>query len=302
MLLTMNLNRLISKPKPLNQYPEAIDRIKALQALEDESILPKSKSQLFTHGYKTRRVIVWFHGYTNSPAQFEQLGQLCFDQGDNVYIPRTPYHGLKDRLTLLTGKLTAEILIEFADSTIDIAGGLGESIIVGGLSMGGVITAWLAQQRQDVARAVVISPAFGTKTIPTSMIRPITEALLIVPNTFRWWDPDSMDFTSEPLHAYPRYSTRGLAQIFRLGFAVQTMARLGEPNAGSIWMVTNANDSSVNNEIADQICQYWRENASQSVHAYTFGANLNLGHDLIDPLQPNQKVDLVYPVLLDIMK
>ena len=67
-------------------------------------------------------------------------------------------------------------------------------------------------------------------------------------------------------------------------------------------MVTNANDSSVNNEIADQICQYWRENASQSVHAYTFGANLNLGHDLIDPLQPNQKVDLVYPVLLDIMK
>ncbi len=298
----MNLTRLISTPNPVEDYQVALQRIDALKAQDDETINPKSYSQLMTHGYKTKRVVVWFHGYTNSPAQFTELGKLCFDQGANVFIPRAPYHGYKDRLAHALSKLTAEKLIAYADTAVDIASGLGDHIIVGGLSMGGVITAWLAQQRVDISRAIVIAPAFGGRVIPTSATRLFTEVMLVIPNLFRWWDPKSMDFTSEPLHAYPRFSTRGLAHIFRLGFAVQAMARQGEPHCPSIWMVTNANDMAVNNEISLEVAQFWSENAVTSIHAYSFPAELNLLHDLIDPLQPRQKVDQVYPVLMEMIQ
>ena len=298
----MSSTRLRSKPGPGIDYQEALHRIDGLKALEDDSILPKSRIQLFTHGYKTHRVVVWFHGYTNSPAQFTQLGQLCYHSGYNVLIPLAPYHGLKDRLTPLTRQLTAEKLAHYADQAVDIASGLGETIIIGGLSMGGVLSAWLAQQRKDVATAIIIAPSFGAKIIPTRLTPLVTRLALILPNAFRWWDPSRMDFTTEPLHAYPRYSTRGLAAIFRLGLEVQSLARQGEPACGNIWVVTNANDLAVNNELTDQITIFWRENAVQATHAYLFGADLGLEHDLIDPLQPSQQVDRVYPVLLEMIK
>ena len=297
----MSNHSLRSKPGPIMEYQEAIQGINALQAQEDNTILPKSRTQLFTHGYKTRRVIVWFHGYTSSPAQFTSLGQLCFQRGDNVLIPRAPYHGLKDRLTPQTRQLTAAKLARHADEVINLANGLGEAIIVGGLSMGGVIAAWLAQQRKDIATALMIAPAFGGRVIPTNLTHFVTRAFLILPNFFRWWDPIRMDFTAEPLHAYPRYSTRGLAGIFRLGMEVETLARQGEPACPNLWVVTNANDLAVNNELTGRITTFWRENAVQATHTYLFGVDLGLGHDLIDPLQPGQKVDKVYPVLLDMI-
>lgn len=298
----MNISPLKSRPRPVNEYQDALARIACLRSCDDDSILPVSRLQFLTHGYKTKHVVVWFHGYTNTPAQFSQLGQLCYNQGANVLIPRAPCHGNKDRLNPFVAKLTAEKLAEFADTSVDIASGLGEQITVGGLSMGGILAAWLAQQRADIYRAIVIAPAFGLKVIPTPMTRLFTEVLLVMPNIFRWWDPISMDFTSEPLHAYPRFSSRCLAQILRLGFAVQAMARQGEPSSPHIWMVINANDSSINNEIANEVAQFWHENAVAAARSYTFAPELKLGHDLIDPLQPNQKINQVYPVLMEMLQ
>ncbi len=298
----MDISQLKSRPRSVDDYQEALACIARLKACEDDSIVPKSRLQLMTHGYKTKQVVVWFHGFTNSPAQFTRLGQLCYNQGANVLIPRAPCHGSKDRLNTFIARVTAERLAEYADACVDLASGLGEQITVGGLSMGGVMTAWLAQQRADVHRAIIISPAFGVKGVPTPLTRLFIEVLLALPNFFRWGDPVWMDFTSEPLHCYPRFSSRALGQILRLGYAVQVMARQGEPASPTIWMVTNANDASVNNEIANEVAQFWHENAVAALHTHTFLAELALGHDLIDPLQPRQKIDLVYPVLMGMLQ
>jgi carboxylesterase len=76
-----------------------------------------------------------------------------------------PRHGLADRMTSELGKLRAEELRDFGDLTVDIAVGLGDRVTVVGLSAGGVVAAWLAQHRPEVARAVLIAPSFGLGTL-----------------------------------------------------------------------------------------------------------------------------------------
>ena len=297
----INLKPLISHANPAKSYDEALRRVEALQAQEDDDINPVSRTSLLTHGQPAEWVVAWLHGYTNSPAQFSQLGQLCFERGCNVLVPRFPRHGMQDRMTGETALLTAEELAGVADEAVDIARGLGRQVVVGGLSMGGVATGWLAQQRADIELALLMAPAFGFKVIPTPLTRPMAGLLLTLPNFFQWWDPQLKDAVVPPLHAYPRHASRGLAAILRLGFAVQALARQGKPAARRIWVLTNANDRTINPEMVERVVKLWQAKGAD-VQTHQFGADLKLGHDFIDPTQRNQRVDLSYPVILDMLK
>ena len=105
------------------------------------------RSILLTHGQRTEKAVVLFHGYTNCPQQFRELGQILYEQGYNVLIPRLPRHGLADRKVENLSPLTAEELRECADMSVDIACGLGRKVYVAGLSAGGTLSAWVAQNR-----------------------------------------------------------------------------------------------------------------------------------------------------------
>src|SRR6185503_9544167 len=120
-----------------------------------------------THGQKVERAILLLHGYTNCPQQFLELGQRFYDLGYNVLIAPLPHHGLANRLTDEQSQLTAKELASYADEMVDIAHGLGNEVVMMGISGGGVATAWAAQNRSDLDLAVIISPAFGFKEIPT---------------------------------------------------------------------------------------------------------------------------------------
>ena len=85
---------------PAGTYEEATARIEEIQSEEAEldQLNPVCATRLLTHSEKVENAIVFLHGFTSCPEQFTQLGQEYFDQGYNVYIPRTPRHGIKDRL------------------------------------------------------------------------------------------------------------------------------------------------------------------------------------------------------------
>jgi carboxylesterase len=146
---------------------------------------------------------------------------------------------------------------------------------------------------------VVISPGFGFQQIPTPLTLPAANLFLTLPNSFQWWD-DALQITIGPEFAYPRYSTRALAEILRLGFAVQVAARREPPAAQSILVVSNANDTSVNNSLTAQVVEQWRDHHA-SPATYEFGAELQLGHDLIDPTLPGARTDVVYPMLIELI-
>jgi carboxylesterase len=294
-----NLGAIQSHPRPAHSYAEAEQRIAALATLAGEALHPECALQFLTHGARTARAIVLVHGYTNCPAQFGDLGRRYHALGYNVLIAPLPHHGLADRLSTEHALLKAEEVAAYADAVVDIAQGLGEHVTLMGISGGGVTTAWAAQTRGDVDLAVIISPAFGYEQIPTALSVPVMNYSLLAPNRYDWWDPVAQTEVP-PDHAYPRYATHALAQIMRLGFAVQARARRDGPAAAAVLVVTNANDHAVNNALTAQVTALWQQRAGGRVETYVFPAELKLGHDLIDVEQPDQKADLVYAKLLEL--
>jgi carboxylesterase len=297
----LKLKKLTAKSRPVNDYAAALERIEALQALDTYDVNPVCRLRLLTHGQKTERVLVFWHGFTSCPRQFFQLGQMFYQLGYNVLIPRLPHHGLTDRLRPDQRQLTAEDLIALVDGVLDLAHGLGQQVTVAGFSAGGVLAGWAAQYRPDIAQAVIISPAFGLKVVPLPLAKPAAKLLLTWPNVFRWWDPRFKAETPGPPHAYPRYSTRALGQILRLGLAVRTAARQSKPAVPSILVVTNPHDWAVNNDLTAEITRCWCNNGSGQVRTYAFEVALELGHDLIDPAQVAQRINVVYPILMDLI-
>lgn len=287
-------------PQPALSYADALKNIAALQAEERRYLDPRCLSQLFTYGYKTQQAIVLVHGYTNSPCQFHQLGEQLYQRGYNVFIPLLPYHGRLNRLTTDQSRLTAESLVRYINRAIDLARGLGHQITLTGLSGGGTAVAWAAQYRKDVDRAVLIAPIFGFRPIPALLTRLADWVFLILPDFYRWWDPVRKAGEGGINHAYPRYSTHAMAQILRLGLAVRQAAYTQPPVAGSIAVVTNANDPIPNQRLIDDVVAHWRS-WGVTVQTYEFAAELNLLHDLIDPDQPQQHVDQVYPKLVQLI-
>lgn len=303
-------------PSPARSYAEAVERIQVLQALDTQpldahtsaaqnpksyEVDPVSRSNWLTHGKKTPRAAVFLHGFTNSPKQFEELGQRFFERGYNVLIPRAPHHGLRDRLTDSFKDLSVDELKRYTTEAVDIAQGLGEQVSVIGLSMGGTLALWAAQNRADMALAAAIAPFLAIGFVPAGLTPPLLRLALLLPNVFFWKDPRIKNEPVPPLHSYPRMGTHAVANIFQIAVEVGRQAHNAPPRAGVVWMITNPSDKTVSNGTAQHLVDTWRAAGAQNIHTYAFEAQYNLPHDLIDPLKPGQQVDLVYPVLLDLL-
>ena len=298
-LMPHAISNLVSHPDPVQDYEEAVRRAGSFREDEQQDMNPLCRLQLMTHGRKADRAVILVHGYTTCPQQFHELGKRFHASGDNVLIAPMPHHGLSDRMTGEHSLLRAEELAVYADTVVDIAQGLGEEVIMMGISAGGVTTAWAAQQRKDIDVAVIISPAFGFREIPTPLTAAVMNIFSVLPDKFTWWNPD-LEADAPPSYAYPRYSRRALAQILRLGFAVQKDITRGSAGAKKIVVVFNANDNQINNKLTRDIVKRWQSH-NANITTYEFDASLKLGHDIIDPNQPNQKIDIVYPNLVELV-
>lgn len=295
----VSVRGLTSHPDPSSGYAGAVGRIEAHRAEQAAlGLNPLCEVQFLTHGRKVERAIALVHGYTNCPQQFVELGQRFYELGYNVLIAPVPHQGLADRMTTEHARLTAEELVAYADTVVDLAQGLGEHVSLAGISMGGIVAAWAAHHRSDLDLAVLISPAFGFQAVPAWATSPAVNAFRVLPNFFQWTD-STLKEANGPGYTYPRRATRALAQTLRLSLAVQGLSTEAPPAAGSILVITNANDPSVDNALTAEVVASWRE-AGVDVTTYEFPAELQLVHDLIDPSQQTQAV--VYPQLVDLIQ
>ncbi|HCB50326.1 MAG TPA: hypothetical protein DEP47_12595 [Chloroflexi bacterium] len=290
-------------PNPVQSYAEAVARIENVQA--DETEIPNLSSEcgsiLMTHEEMVDNVIVFLHGFTSCPDQFETLGEEYFNQGYNVFIPRQPRHGLQEYDGAPLKGLTAEELAAFGTEVTDIAQGLGDRVVVVGLSGGGAVATWLAEERADIDLAVPIAPFLGISFIPRPLTRPLTNLILLLPDFHEWWDPTTG--MSNPLSAsysYRGYYMHSLFENLRLGFSAEEDAKQVKPAVGGILVITNANDDSVNNEVVAEFEQLWLEHGEQFLQTYQFEEELGIPHDMITFERPDGRVDIVYPKLLDL--
>ena len=277
-------------PDPAESYEEALARIEAIQAAEAElpDLSPECGSILLTHEEKVETVIVFLHGFTSCPDQFAALGEEYFNQGYNVFIPRQPRHGLQEFDGAPLKGLTAEELAAFGTGVADIAQGLGDRVVVAGLS--------------DIDLAVPIAPFLGIGFIPRPLTRPLTNLILLLPDLHQWWDP--VHQLSNPLSApysYRGYHLHSLFENLRLGFAAEEDAKKVKPAVGGILVITNANDESVNNEVVAEFEQLWLEHGEQFLQTYQFEKGLGIPHDMITVDRPDGRVEIVYPKLLELI-
>jgi esterase/lipase len=285
------LGDLDAHPMPVVDYTAAVSRIAALQSAEDSTVAPGGGSILLTHGHKTARVVVLYHGLTDSPLQYFPFAQRLFAEGDNVFVPRLPHHAEKAGRVANMGKLTAQELRDVGDVSVDVARGLGDTVIVSGLSAGGTIAAWVGQNRTDVQRVVLVAPALDVTHVPSLLDGAALRLALRLPNVSRASPRD----TTEP-DREPGWATHAVAQTLKLGVAVRRTASGKRPAVHDLTVVLNAYDRTISNGAAIDLAHRWQSHGAET-HIYLLPDSLHLPHDVIDPRHPGSNTGAVYPVL-----
>lgn len=292
----------IAVPADATTHDEALAAFAQIEAEEAQLDLnPRCHSMLLTHGRKVERVVIFYHGLTNCPAQADELAPLLFEQGYNVLVPRLPGHGEADTLTLALADVMAEDFVTTAETATALAHGLGDEVVVVGLSAGGTVAAYHAQMDADVTTAVPAAPFLSPAGLPGWAAQAGTNIMLLLPNLMLWWDPSSPYPSSPPMdYAYPRFATHSIGEVMRLGIIVSNAAGQEPANTHHPGTLLNANDTSVNNEVAQALAANWQREGAV-VDYRILPQDLGLPHDIVDPRQADANTDVVYPVILDMV-
>lgn len=269
-------------------YDDAFALARAKYAQDYRVAVPGAFSIFLTHGTRTPRAVVLLHGLTNSPRQFEPFARRLYNEGYNVWVPRLPHHGEGDTKKLEL--MTAEELRALGDTSVDIAHGLGDTVIVVGLSAGGTLAAWIAQQL-EVDRAVIIAPALEIDRVPSALSQPLIGLAVRAPDVTRREPTDTGALDREP-----GWTTRGIGQMLRLGAAVRDASRAKPPTAREIVFLLNENDHTIKARPVLDLASRWSSGGA-AVTVYELPDSLHLAHDVIDPRERGADTAAVYPVL-----
>jgi len=271
----------------------SVEAIGRRQAIDDSVADPGARSILLTTGAPTARAIVLLHGLTDSPRQFEALANLLRADGNNVYVPRLPQHGLRGKDAGALGALTADQLKSVADSVVGEVRGLGDSVMVVGLSMGGTVGAWIAQNH-SVARVVLVAPAIEPGRIPSLLDRPLIGLADHLPRFTRRSQPDSARRDREP-----GFNLRAVAEVLELGRWLLSEAERKAARTQDVALLVNASDRTVKASSAEALAQDWFRHGAR-VSVFELPDSLRLPHNIIDPFDGHGGGDAVLALLREL--
>ena len=96
------------------------------------------------------------HGFTGNPTSMRPVAEAFAAAGFAVELPRLPGHGttVEDMLTTSWEDWSAE-----AEAAYQRIAARASKVVVAGLSMGGTLTVWLAENHPEIAGIVAINAA-----------------------------------------------------------------------------------------------------------------------------------------------
>jgi alpha-beta hydrolase superfamily lysophospholipase len=295
----VSIGGLHSVRAPATGFEEAKARFTTIAAVPEHTLHPRCTAHIMDHGRRVPRAYVLVHGISNCPYSMVDFAPQLHRLGHNVLVARMPWNGHLDNATDALRHITAEELRKFADECIDVAAGLGERVHVIGISAGGVIAGWMAQNRPEIDRAVLVAPAYGLSSFGTGLNTALLRLILFVPNFSVWKDPIKRAAAESRPHSYKRMSTRGMGEVMRLGFATKRQADRERAGARAITLVMNAADAAVDPALPDDLARKW-ERKAVPVTRFTFPKELALPHEMIDPTEDGANVGVSYPKLLEL--
>ncbi|MEH1899721.1 MAG: alpha/beta fold hydrolase [Nostoc sp.] len=164
---------------------EQVHQLESTVGLKNEAC----RSKFLIHPYFTSKVFLFLHGFTAGPYQFEPLGQAFFNKGHNVLIPLQPGHGRSGNWSCKNPPpLPTDIQIyqQFLLKWLQIAKTLGQQVVIGGLSTGGTLAAWLALEHpQEIASTLLFTPYLASR------YSLLDQLIKILPIYFEWFNKDA---------------------------------------------------------------------------------------------------------------
>ena len=282
---------------PLKDFSLATSfrRLERLIARDHPGVGERGRTIAYVHPVRPQRAFVLIHGMSASPAQFERVARDLFARGHNVLVPRLPRHGHANPLSTALARLRSDDLYEAVVDYVTIARELGDRVTVAGFSLGGLLTAWIAQH-YEIERAVPVAPFFGISVIPNRLMSTLSEWLLRMPNRFHWWNPILRE-RHNSVTGYPRYATHAIAHSYRIARSLLDEAQTAQPLAERITIVANAAEVAVNNYAIRKLYKSWRRLRPGSIELARI-TGLPLSHDIVSPLRPWGLADRAHPHLL----
>lgn len=242
--------------------------------------------QIFFHPDRTEKICLFFHGFTAGPYQFEPLGKALFAAGYNVMIPLQPGHGVAgnfDGDNPPPLPLEREVYQEYAISWLQTAQQLGNQVIVGGLSTGGTLAAWLAlEYHQEIAKSLLFSPYLNSKN---PIINFVVEVL---PIYYEWLNKDNPGN-----FGYNGFQIPALRLFLDMGEEI--LDQVQNNPLSPIFIITSENDAVVDRSDLKSLFESVKIKQPKSWY-FCFDDFFNIPHTMMTELEGNNYVGLLNTV------
>ncbi len=243
------------------------------------------RSKFFFHPNITSKVCLFFHGFTAAPYQFEPLAKVLFQAGYNVLIPLLPGHGIagdwgRDNPPPLPDE--REIYEKFALSWLEIAKKLGK-VIVGGLSGGATLAAWLAiERRQEIEKALLFACYLSSNKFIIDLF------VKVLPVYFKWQNKDNR----EPI-GYPGFRIPNLRLFLDMGKEI--LDRVENEDIAPIFLIYSESDEGIDH---DELNLLFKATVRQEPQCwqYMFDKIFEIPHPMMTAQEGNQYENLLVAI------
>lgn len=118
---------------------------------------------ILQHQQKTDKVVILFHGLSDSPFYFRSIANALYDAGHNVVVALLPGHGLKNPKKDMIDSQLAARWQEHVKAVIASTQSLGHQVYLGGFSTGAALTLnyHLRHPEQPITGFLMFSGAFA---------------------------------------------------------------------------------------------------------------------------------------------
>jgi esterase/lipase len=241
------------------------------------------RSKFFFHPQPTNKVCLFFHGFTAAPYQFEPVSKILFEAGYNVLIPLLPGHGIAGKWNSKNPPplpIEREIYQDFALSWLKVAQSLGNEIVVGGLSGGGTLAAWLALEcSQEIKKVLLFSPYLSSyNTILDLFVE-------ILPIYYDWDGKPDTDTIG-----YGGFKMPALRLFLDMGQEI--LERVKYYPTAPIFVISSENDKAIDPEELQALFESLRNKQSKS-WSYRFNKIFEIPHTMMTEAEGNKYQNLL---------
>jgi pimeloyl-ACP methyl ester carboxylesterase len=274
-------------PDPAKDRAEALARFEEFRKRDTPDFSEACWSRLLEPEGAAKGTLIYYHGFTNCPAQLRLAAEPLRARGYRVLVPRQPRMGRADVLTKDLAELESSEIIEFSDQVVDIAAGFGDPVYVVGLSTGALLSAWSGATRDEVVRVVSAAPVVAPMGVPFPAVRLLVRFPHVIPKVYNWWNPKLKENLGESPYAYPGFPLASIFRYMYLGVLLRDRKVRCTHDLERATLLSNPNDTAVRRDLGLALITRTFSGHARELTEARIAKGLDWTHDFVDPASPH---------------